>query len=365
MILFNRRAFWGSFWEAVNALPEDARIEIVLTEEAQRSAAAAAPVEIEASANTSLASSLDQLCGERRLRWAARDGRVTIEPRPATRGDAVTRAVYDVRDLVAKRDNYPGHLPTVSILADIGGPGVSFILSEPEEPPLSSDDLITLITEEVDRDVWAEVERHGITLTFNQNLFAKAPVSTQEKVAAYLQQLRGLRDPKPRAGLGPRFAARRGRQYPRHVHSGGVGVFPRPDHASAIGGDPGRGKILRLFRPASLLDLLHRPPARHRLGAGRPTRDALDRRGNLHRCPGDRRRGEHEGRDENWDQQTSRHRKTAHRKRRDRATPGGAGDRSNDAKSDERAANHHPSVRRIRGGSQTLLVVGVWDRVVR
>jgi hypothetical protein len=189
-ILFDRRAFTGSLRDAVEALSRDSKVEIALSDDAAWSSIAGIVVQHEAQTNTSLAGSLDEVCQKGRLRWVARGGGVVIEPKPMPAGDKVKMAVYDVRDMVCRRDNLPGQIPTLRRFAEVGGPRVTFTLEEPEEPILSTDDLVTLIMEEVDPDVWSDEAGTAIEVGPYNQLFVKAPASTQDKIAGYLKNLR-------------------------------------------------------------------------------------------------------------------------------------------------------------------------------
>jgi type II secretory pathway component GspD/PulD (secretin) len=99
--------------------------------------------------------------------------------------------LYDIRDLVVKLSNFPG--PRLELLPGQGaggGPGVTFTLEEPEQPKVSSDDIVTLITENIQPKVWEQSDKYQINMTPNQQLLVSAPSDVHKEIREFLSRLR-------------------------------------------------------------------------------------------------------------------------------------------------------------------------------
>jgi type II secretory pathway component GspD/PulD (secretin) len=99
--------------------------------------------------------------------------------------------LYDIRDLVIKLSNFPG--PRLELLPGAGaggGPGVTFTLEEPEQPKVSSDDIVTLITENISPKVWEQSDKYQINMTPNQQLLVSAPADVHKEIREFLTRLR-------------------------------------------------------------------------------------------------------------------------------------------------------------------------------
>jgi tetratricopeptide (TPR) repeat protein len=99
--------------------------------------------------------------------------------------------LYDIRDLTLKLSNFPG--PRLELLPGQGaggGPGVSFTLEEPEEPKVSSDDIVTLIQENIRPQVWENSDLYAINMTPNHQLLVAAPADVHKEIRLFLEKLR-------------------------------------------------------------------------------------------------------------------------------------------------------------------------------
>jgi hypothetical protein len=173
-------------------LSRQSRTDIVMTP-AVRDAVGEAPVDLTEQHQVSLATVLAHVCRAFRVRWLVQNGAVVVDRVPSVPiGLDDTRKV-DIRSLIQKYENTPPFQTSLtSMVPVIGGPGVSFTLEEPEQPIISSDDIVTLITEQVDPKVWEESDRWQINMTPNQELVISAPPETHDKIDAYLQSLHPL-----------------------------------------------------------------------------------------------------------------------------------------------------------------------------
>jgi hypothetical protein len=140
----------------------------------------------------SLSTMLDRACRASRLRWSVRDGGVVIDRAPVVPGDEPNQVKYDIRTLIQRTDNLLPSWPSPILANTEGGPGVTFTLEEPEEPLLNSDDIIELLTGEIDPEIWEESDRNAILMTPNEELLITAPKETHEKIRRYLPQIQRL-----------------------------------------------------------------------------------------------------------------------------------------------------------------------------
>ncbi len=133
--------------------------------------------------NISLPRLLDELCHGRSLAWSIKSGCILVDlGQPLDFGKPIQRAV-DVRTLILRTSNAMRR--HTSLRDQLGGSG-SGGLEEPNSPMLSLDDLITLITENIDPVVWEQSDRYNINATPTSMLLITAPEETHKKIKAYL-----------------------------------------------------------------------------------------------------------------------------------------------------------------------------------
>jgi hypothetical protein len=119
---------------------------------------------------------LNDICSRLGLSWTiSGDDRVTVRRAEVK--------VYDTRDLVARIEHEPFGL------SDLLGQDVKWDRKESEPPGLSADDVVTLITENVDPAVWEKSDHFHITMTPNSQLVISAPEQTHQKIGVYLKEL--------------------------------------------------------------------------------------------------------------------------------------------------------------------------------
>jgi hypothetical protein len=178
----------GGLAEVLDELARISRVPIAMTPAAMAATAGQA-VALKDRPNGGLATVLDELCRKMRLRWVVKEGAVLFECVPSVPSDSRVFKI-DIRSLVRKSSNYPG--PSGDLCGQIAsarGRGVTFTLEEPEASPISSDDIVTLITENLDPEVWEQSDINSINMTPNQELVISAPKETLDKIEPYLKAL--------------------------------------------------------------------------------------------------------------------------------------------------------------------------------
>jgi hypothetical protein len=135
--------------------------------------------------NVGLCRLLDEIAQSRRLSWSIKSGGIQLDlARPVDYGKAVMK-IYDLRSFLVKPPNAP-RKPTA--LCEMM-PGGSVVVGgeEPNTPILSSDDIVTLITENVDSPVWEQSDQYHINMTPNCELIISAPEETHKRIVGYMK----------------------------------------------------------------------------------------------------------------------------------------------------------------------------------
>jgi type II secretory pathway component GspD/PulD (secretin)/tetratricopeptide (TPR) repeat protein len=125
------------------------------------------------------------------LSYTVTEDKVVMITKPENALGKPVLDLYDIRDLVVRLSNFPG--PRLELLPGAGaggGPGVTFTLEEPEAPKVSSDDIVTLITENLSPKVWEQSDKYSINMTPNQQLLVAAPSEVHKEVREFLSRLR-------------------------------------------------------------------------------------------------------------------------------------------------------------------------------
>jgi hypothetical protein len=171
-------------------LAGQARVQIVLSDRIQHEGVDDEEPEFGALTNVSLSRLLDILCQRYRMTWTVKSGVIVLDlARPIDFGK-VTVKFYDIRSLILTPAS-DGVRPTA--LVDMMAWGrEGRIPQEGASPTVSSDDIVTLIMENVDPEVWEQSDLYQINMTPNQELLVSAPDETHKKIKTYLQWINRL-----------------------------------------------------------------------------------------------------------------------------------------------------------------------------
>jgi type II secretory pathway component GspD/PulD (secretin) len=138
-----------------------------------------------------VATALRYLLEQFDLSYTVTEEKIVLITKPEKALGRPVMDLYDIRDLVIKLSNFPG--PKLELLPGAGaggGPGVTFTLEEPEQPKVSSDDIVTLITENISPKVWEQADLYSINMTPNQQLLVSAPSDVHKEIREFLSRLR-------------------------------------------------------------------------------------------------------------------------------------------------------------------------------
>lgn len=168
------------------ALARLGRVQVLYTARLEDSGILDAEVELPARSNLGLARMLDRLCQDLRLAWTVKSGCILIDlSRPADYGK-INIKFYDVQTLIAAhRDD--GMRPTS--LVDMMACGREGRIPSEERPStFTADDLVSLLIEVIDPEVWEDSDLYYINLmNSNAELVISAPEETHKKIRSYLQ----------------------------------------------------------------------------------------------------------------------------------------------------------------------------------